>query len=68
MRLRSEMIRALAADKGFGRIEDMAEKFDISRQSLSALLNHRYLPSLPTADRMARALGITVQDLYDGRA
>jgi DNA-binding XRE family transcriptional regulator len=68
MRLRSEMIRDLAAEKGFDRIEDMAEEIGISRQSLSALLNHRNLPSLQTADRLARVLGITVQDLYDGRA
>jgi DNA-binding XRE family transcriptional regulator len=68
MRLRSEMIRDRAAEKGFERIEDMAEAFGISRQSLSALLNHKNLPSLQTADRIARVLGVKVQDLYDGRA
>lgn len=65
MRLRVDRIRQLAANKGFDRIEDMAREFGLSRQSLSALLNHRYLPSLPTADRMSRALGINVEDLYD---
>lgn len=65
MKLRSDRLKQLAAQKGFGRIEDMAREFGLSRPHLSQLLNHKYLPSLPTAQRMAQKLDIAVEDLYD---
>jgi len=65
MRLRVDRIRDLGRQKGFERIEDLATAFGLSRQSLSAMFNHRQMPSLATADRMARVLGIAVEDLYE---
>lgn len=43
----------------------MAAEFNLNRQHMYDLLSGKYLPSLPTAQRMASKLGIAVEDLYD---
>lgn len=65
MRLRVDRLRLLGRQKGFDRIEDLATALGLSRQSLSAMFNHRQMPSLQTAARMAEFFGIAVEDLYE---
>lgn len=67
VRLRSAAIRGRAKDLGWGSVAQMADKFDLSRQQVYKLLNHTYLPKAETAQRMADALEITVDELWEKR-
>ena len=59
----SENIRRLA---GMFLVEQqkLARYADISRQSMYAIYTGRSLPRVDTAMRIARAFGISVEDLY----
>jgi DNA-binding XRE family transcriptional regulator len=65
LKLRADRIRKRAADRGAGSVALMAEMFGISRQQMYMLLRGIYLPSAPTAQKMADALEMPVEDLYD---
>lgn len=65
LKLRADLIRDRSQSLGFGKVPEMAEKFGITRQHMYCLLRGLYLPSAPTARRMARALELPVDDLYD---
>ena len=43
---------------------DLADRLDVSRQTVNAIETGRYLPSLPLAIGMARYFGTTVEDLF----
>lgn len=42
----------------------MAEKLEVSRQSLNAVETGRYDPSLPLAFRIARLLGAPIEAIF----
>ena len=43
----------------------LAEKLDVSRQSINAIETGRYDPSLPLAFRIARIFGVTIEAVFD---
>jgi putative transcriptional regulator len=49
---------------------DLAERLGVSRQTVNAIENERYDPSLPLAFRIEAVLGVPLQELfqYDGEA
>jgi len=43
---------------------DLAERLDVSRQSVNAIETGRYYPSLPLAFRIARVFGLTIEEVF----
>lgn len=60
-------LRMLRAEKGWSQVE-LAEALGVSRQTVNALENGRYDPSLPLAFRLGRVFGLTIEEvfLYEG--
>ena len=56
-------IKALRKAKGY-RQEDLAAALGVSRQTIIAIENNRYNPTLELAMRLARHLGSTVEELF----
>ena len=46
------------------RQEDMAKKLGVSRQTIIAIENDKYDPSLELAMKIARLLGLHVEDIF----
>ena len=57
-------ITQLRKAKGY-RQEDLAAALGVSRQTIIAIENNKYNPSLELAMRLARYLQTTVEDLFD---
>lgn len=51
--------------KGGYRQEDLAEALGVSRQTIIAIENNKYNPTLELAMKMARKLNTTVEDLFE---
>ena len=47
------------------RQEDLAEALGVSRQTIIAIENNKYNPTLELAMKMARYLGTTVEELFE---
>lgn len=56
-------IKELRKIKGF-RQEDLAEAMGVSRQTIIAIENDKYNPTLELAMKLARRLGTTVEELF----
>lgn len=56
-------IKQLRKDKGL-RQEDMAVSLSVSRQTIIAIENNKYNPTLELAMKMARLLDTTVEELF----
>lgn len=56
-------IKELRKIKGF-RQEDLAEAMGVSRQTIIAIENDKYNPSLELAMKLARFLGTTIEELF----
>jgi putative transcriptional regulator len=56
-------IKQLRKDKGL-RQEDMAVSLNVSRQTIIAIENNKYNPTLELAMKMARLLETTVEELF----
>lgn len=46
------------------RQEDMAKELGVSRQTIIAIENDKYDPSLELAMKIARLLGLNVEDIF----
>jgi putative transcriptional regulator len=57
-------IRQLRAERGWSQAL-LAEKLDVSRQSVNALETGRYDPSLPLAFRIARLFDRLIEAVFD---
>lgn len=57
-------IKQLRKAKGY-RQEDLAEALNVSRQTIIAIENNKYNPTLELAMRLARYLNTTVEDLFE---
>ena len=44
---------------------DLAEKLDVSRQTIYAIENNKFNPSVTLAIKMARCFNVTVEYLFD---
>lgn len=56
-------IRELRATHGWSQA-DLAERLDVSRQSVNAIETGRYDPSLPLAFAISRLFGLPVEAIF----
>jgi putative transcriptional regulator len=56
-------IRVLRAEKGWSQAE-LAEKVGVSRNSINAVENGKFDPSLPLAFRIADAFELKIEDVF----
>ena len=57
-------IRVLRAEKGWSQAE-LADLVRVSRNSINAIENGRFDPSLPLAFRIADSFGLSVEEVFD---
>ena len=57
------IIRTLRAEHGWSQAA-LAEKLDVSRQSVNAIETGKYDPSLPLAFASARLFGKTIEEVF----
>jgi putative transcriptional regulator len=57
-------LRALRADCGWSQAE-LAERLDVSRQSVNAIETGKYDPSLPLAFKIARLFGHPIEAIFE---
>lgn len=60
-------IRILRAERRWTQA-DLAKKLGVSRNSVNAIENGKYDPSLPLAFRIARLFERTVEDIFEDEA
>ena len=56
-------IKALRKEHGL-RQEDLADKLGVSRQTIIAIENDKYNPTLELAMKLAKQLGKSVEDIF----
>jgi len=56
-------VRELRTERGWSQSE-LGERLGVSRQTVNAIENERYDPSLPLAFLIARAFGLTIEQLF----
>ncbi|MFJ5283164.1 helix-turn-helix transcriptional regulator [Pseudomonas sp. NPDC088429] len=61
-------LKALRAERKWSQV-DLAERLNVSRQTINAIENERYDPSLPLAFQIARAFEMPIESIFnDGEA
>ena len=58
-------LRRLRFDHGEMTQEDLARRAGVTRQTIIAIEQGKYAPSLPLAFRLARAFGVHVEDVFE---
>ncbi len=56
-------LRELRAKKGWSQAE-LADRLEVSRQSVNAIETGKYDPSLPLAFRLARLFGMGIEEIF----
>jgi putative transcriptional regulator len=56
-------LREMRATKEWSQ-SDLAEKLDVSRQTVNAIETGRYDPSLPLAFKLARLFKVAIEDIF----
>ena len=56
-------IRVLRAEKGWTQA-DLAKLLDVSRNSVNAIENGKYDPSLPLAFKIADVFGLRIEEIF----
>lgn len=57
-------LRVLRAERSWSQAE-MADRLGVSRQTVNAIENQRYDPSLPLAFDIARLFGIAIEQIFE---
>jgi putative transcriptional regulator len=57
-------LKDLRAERGWSQ-QDLGERLAISRQSVNAIENGRYDPSLPLAFRIADLFGLRIEQVFE---
>jgi putative transcriptional regulator len=57
-------LRVLRAERGWSQA-DLAERLDVSRQSVNAIETGKYDPSLPLAFKIARVFGLAIEAVFE---
>ena len=57
-------LKVLRAGRGWSQ-QDLAERLEVSRQSVNAIETGRYDPSLPLAFRIADAFALTIEQIFE---
>ena len=61
------ILRILRSEKGWSQAE-LADRLDVSRQSVNAIETGKYAPSLPLAFAIARLFGRSIEEIFDDEA
>ena len=56
-------LRVLRAERGWSQA-DLADRLEVSRQSVNAIETGKYDPSLPLAFRLARIFQMRIEELF----
>jgi putative transcriptional regulator len=56
-------LRVLRAERAWSQ-QDLAERLEVSRQSVNAIETGRYDPSLPLAFKIADLFGLTIEEIF----
>ena len=56
-------LRTLRAERGWSQ-QNLAERLEVSRQSVNAIETGRYDPSLPLAFKIADLFGLTIETIF----
>jgi putative transcriptional regulator len=59
-------VRRLRTEKGWSQGE-LAERLEVSRQTVNAIETEKYDPSLPLAFKIAKLFGRAIEDVFDPR-
>jgi putative transcriptional regulator len=57
-------LKELRAERGWSQAE-LAERLDVSRQSVNAIETDKYDPSLPLAFKIARLFGHPIEAIFE---
>ena len=57
-------LRVLRAERSWTQA-DLADRLDVSRQTVNALETGKYDPSLPLAFRIARVFGARIEEVFE---
>ena len=57
-------LRVLRAERGWSQA-DLAQRLDVSRQSVNAIETGKYDPSLPLAFKIARLFGQSIEEIFE---
>jgi putative transcriptional regulator len=60
-------IRRLRFDRGEMTQAELAEKVGVTRQTINAIEQNKYAPSLETAFRIANVLGVPIGEVFSYR-
>ena len=60
-------LRELRAERGWSQAE-LADRLEVSRQSVNAIETGKYDPSLPLAFRLARLFAMRIEDIFTDEA
>ena len=60
-------LRVMRAERGWSQA-DLAERLEVSRQSVTAIEKGKYDPSLPLAFRIARLFGAPIEAIFTDAA
>ncbi len=60
-------VRELRAERGWSQ-QELAERLEVSRQSVNAIENGRFDPSLPLAFRIADLFGLAIEHVFENPA
>ncbi len=57
-------LRVLRAERDWSQA-DLADKLEVSRQTVNAIETERYDPSLPLAFKIARLFGQAIEEIFE---
>lgn len=60
-------LKNLRAERGWSQAA-LADKLEVSRQSVNAIETGKYDPSLPLAFRIARIFGLRIEEIFEDAA
>ena len=56
-------LRSLRAERGWSQ-QDLADRLEVSRQSVNAIETGRYDPSLPLAFKIAELFSLRIEEIF----
>jgi len=57
-------LKVLRAERDWTQA-DLAERLDVSRQTINAIEKGKFDPSLPLAFKASRLFGLTIEDIFE---
>ena len=58
-------VRRLRFDNSEMTQQQLADRVGVTRQTIIAIESGKYSPSLPLAFKLARAFGVTIEDVFE---